>query len=366
MRRLVLQVHLWLGLVAGALLALVSLTGSLLVFHYEIDAALNPDWMAAPADGEVIGPSSALAAARAAAGDIAVLHLPRPDRPVYVAEAPGEHRNAELFIDAGTGAIRGRRDPDASVMGVVYDLHNALLLGDNGELTVGFVGVAALVSLATGLYLWWPRKRKFRQALTLKRRAGPVRRNYDWHRVLGAWSLPILVVLFFSGVYLAFPNTVSGLVGTITPLTPFSPPPASGEPAGRNDIGADGALAAARSHWPEAAARSIYPPVGGLDAWLITLQRPGDPRLYAASSGVAVHRYTGEIVSTLDPQHGTVGDAVINWQYPLHTGEAFGLAGRVAVLLFGLLPPLMLVTGYRIWRAKATPRRPARASKQPG
>ena len=356
MRRLWVRVHLWLGLIAGSILALISLTGCLLVFHYEIDAALNPGLMRASQGTERVGPATALAAARQEVGSISVLHMPHPDRPVYVAEYERDDHTHEIFIDPASGDIRGQRNPARSILGIVYDLHNALLLGSKGEVIVGFVGVGALASLATGLYLWWPRKRKFRQALTLKRRAGPVRRNYDWHRVLGMYSLPVLIVLFFSGVYLAFPNTISGLVNAFSPVTPATSPPASGKQEGRDDIGVDGAMAAAQAHWPDATISAIYPPTGGPDAWLLTLQRPGDPRLHGASSGLAVNRYSGDILLSVDPLRDTAGDIFIHWQYPLHTGEAFGMPGRVLVLVFGLLPTLMLLTGYRIWRAKASNR----------
>lgn len=42
-RRLWLDVHLWLGLGFGFFLAVIGLTGSVLVFWHEIDAAINTD-----------------------------------------------------------------------------------------------------------------------------------------------------------------------------------------------------------------------------------------------------------------------------------------------------------------------------------
>lgn len=38
-----LSIHLWLGLTLGFLLAIYGLTGSILVFHEEIDEWLNPE-----------------------------------------------------------------------------------------------------------------------------------------------------------------------------------------------------------------------------------------------------------------------------------------------------------------------------------
>jgi uncharacterized iron-regulated membrane protein len=41
-RRLWLNIHVWLGLVLGFFLTIFGITGSILVFHAEIDELLNP------------------------------------------------------------------------------------------------------------------------------------------------------------------------------------------------------------------------------------------------------------------------------------------------------------------------------------
>ena len=43
--------------------------------------------------------------------------------------------------------------------------------------------------------------------------------------------------------------------------------------------------------------------------------------------------------------------------HPLHNGEAFGLAGRLLAFAGGLLPTLLLVTGWLRWRHKCAARR---------
>lgn len=41
-RKFWLKVHLYIGLAAGAVLVLVGLTGSIIVFHLKFDELLNP------------------------------------------------------------------------------------------------------------------------------------------------------------------------------------------------------------------------------------------------------------------------------------------------------------------------------------
>ena len=45
-RRLLVKVHLYIGLVLGIVLSIAGLTGSLIVFWQPIDAALNPELLA--------------------------------------------------------------------------------------------------------------------------------------------------------------------------------------------------------------------------------------------------------------------------------------------------------------------------------
>lgn len=55
-RKLWLQVHLYLGLVAGAILAVVGLTGSILVFYEELQEVFNSEQIeiTAPPEGQRI------------------------------------------------------------------------------------------------------------------------------------------------------------------------------------------------------------------------------------------------------------------------------------------------------------------------
>ena len=47
-----------------------------------------------------------------------------------------------------------------------------------------------------------------------------------------------------------------------------------------------------------------------------------------------------------------MNDAVLQWLYPLHNGEAFGLAGRIIIVIIGLAPLLLYVSGIIRWQQK--------------
>jgi uncharacterized iron-regulated membrane protein len=46
------------------------------------------------------------------------------------------------------------------------------------------------------------------------------------------------------------------------------------------------------------------------------------------------------------------GESVMHWLFPLHSGTAFGFAGKVAMCLTGLAMLLMFPTGLWVWLRK--------------
>jgi uncharacterized iron-regulated membrane protein len=66
---------------------------------------------------------------------------------------------------------------------------------------IAWLAVAMLVSLLTGLYLWWPRNRNWRVAFTLKRGARGRRRLLDLHNLFAVYLYVPLLILAFTGLY---------------------------------------------------------------------------------------------------------------------------------------------------------------------
>jgi uncharacterized iron-regulated membrane protein len=97
------------------------------------------------------------------------------------------------------------------------------------------------------------------------------------------------------------------------------------------------------------------------------LRQPGEVGTRFPRTNVWIDATDGRILATRDPTHNSGGDIFMDWLHPLHSGEAFGLAGRLIILLSGIVPILLLITGSIRWlqkkRASQTmPRQPASSS----
>ncbi len=370
-RKLWLDVHLWLGLSFGFFLAVVGLTGSVLVFWHEIDEMLNPAlYEAAPHEGMAAKPIDELivAAKQAApAGwDSAWLDAPRQNGNYvfgfYYPEAsakPDEAESLNVVIDPHTADVVGRRvfyhawNPlKHCFVGFFFKLHYALFLGETGVTIIGTLAVLFFISVMSGLILWWPLTGNWKRVLTIKRKASAERFNHDLHQSAGFYSLIVMLALLVSGIYFNLPDQFKWLVERFSTLTPEVDSKQT-KPALTSNNPLENALQKAQTLY--SGATPHYYNFGNGDKAVFTACYKDIPSLRSKvldMGCVNINSASGEILQIKDPAHGTAGDVFMQWQWPLHSGQAFGWTGRILVFLTGLICPLMFVTGVIRWLQK--------------
>jgi uncharacterized iron-regulated membrane protein len=361
-RRFWLTIHTWLGLSLGLLWLVIALTGSLLVFYLEIDQWLNP---------QIRVDSSLKAQPHQAVFDTLYESFPeregawrveqplKPDRSLtaryYTPEETAHLQFAPLIVtlDPATLAITSERFWGEFVMTWLYNLHYALLLDKTGKILVGIFGLISLISLISGLYLWWPGWQRLRQRLAWKNRHGLQRKIYDWHVLSGSYGFVVLLLLSLTGAALALPDQTRSLLSQTSDL--FSGPDRSQSPAHPNHqhpVSADAAVKLAMQRFPGAELRWVESPGQNNNSWRIILYQAGEPSRRFPRTTVWVDTESGGILAKRDGLQESGGDVLLNWLHPLHNGEVFGLTGRILVFISGLLPLLLFITGYLRWRHK--------------
>ncbi len=378
-RKVWLDVHLWLGLILGFFLALFGVTGSILVFYEEIDGALNAHLhkvQAQPQGEAAFRPLDEIQAAAAAA-------MPAQAKLGFV-DYPGDAESAYEFgyttptdTAAKTDDWQVHVDPyRAKVLGkhlikkaedilprafipFVFQLHYALLTGDTGVIIVGIMGIILLFSVLTGLIVWWPLTGHWRRALTIKRRASVERFNHDLHQISGFYMFPVLLAVLLSGVYMNLPEQFIGLVKQLSPGTQGFMDSAHSSPAqGQKPIGLAQALTIARSRYPEGRVDWLSPADGETGAYVISISDVPGLSHFWSERQVTVDQYSGAILKVQDPgSRLTAGQTFIDWQWPLHSGKAFGWTGRIIVFVAGLACPVLFVTGVIRWLQKRRARK---------
>lgn len=390
-RRLMFQIHMWVGLILGLLLALLGLSGSILVYDDAISEFLAPvphvstqgtelplDRIVEVARGVAGQGAVQIALAREADDPVSVrVTRPRAGEGTGRGEGRGERRAmdgqragaqggpqgpqaaTQVFIDPVSGAVLGSRKAQLSpILAFSHQLHGNFLMGREGRQFVGWLGVAMLALGVTGLALWWPKRGQWKYAFFVRRTAKGLRFHRELHAATGIWIFVVFMIVSFSGVVIAFPNTF-GLAGggqagggvtfnlregpEIAPL------------AGATAIGADRALAMARTAMPDAEPTSLSLPVRPDRTIMVNMLAHG-----AVGATVYIDPWRGEVVAKRDPSQNFLA-----WQRPLHQGSGLGAIWKALVFLSGLVPALFVITGVIMWVKKRQRRMPMTAALAP-
>ena len=211
----------------------------------------------------------------------------------------------------------------------------------------------------TALYLWWPKLRNLWRSLTWQKR---IRTSQNLHFVFGIWSLIPALILAVTGIYLSFPDASARMVSVFTtinePIALQEPKPARALDALR--LGPADAIERARAEVGDDAVlmRLAMPSVGSED-WFVML-KPQD----APPSASLVNDATGEVIKSPPPAEPAPGDGFTHVMHALHDGLSYGLWYQVIIVITGLLPLMLLITGVMLWLRRRSIRRRAELARK--
>jgi uncharacterized iron-regulated membrane protein len=350
-RRAIFQLHLWVGLIIALYMAIIGITGSVLVFRQELDALTLPrQWRAlsttSPAHAGIV-----VARLKRAYPDRRILSLMAPTafNPTFVATLLGRGR-ISVACDPTTGEVLGPAPRPAAWLSFVRQVHETLLIRGTGRVWNGGGAAFLLLLAATGLVNWWPGVRNWRQALKVTFRFNWRRINFDLHRATGFWALTLLSFWAVSGVYFAWPQELFQLVDSWSPIVSARPPSVAATPiAGAAEPDVDALIARASMIDPGTTWSGILFPFGRRAPLEIIMHRStGTGREYEDT--VYFDPYNGEHLTTW--RYGvnqSMGDWFIWLQVPLHFGTSWGLAVKMIWAIAGLVLPLLAVTGWAMY-----------------
>ncbi len=360
-RKFWLNTHLYLGLTFGLIFVMTGLTGSLLAFYIEIDEQLNSQLILEnpPSQSRQSYETlfQALKSAQPTRNKAWRLELPeQPDRMITARYyKPIEKQDLAfaplmVWVNPYTAEVVSQRFWGDFLMTWIYDLHFTLLMDSNGLIALSIIGLFISLSLITGLYLWWPSQHTLRSAFTLKTNTSSQRRIYDIHKLSGLYSLPILLIVVVTGVLLGFPP-VKPAIETVSNLyKPKSTHSIVTENAERLPV--DFIVKRAQQYFPSAIVKWIETPNGADGSYRINLRQAHEPSQRFPKTNVWLDQYSGRVLAIRDTNKDSAGDTFLRWLHPLHSGQAFGLTGRIIVALSGVIPLVLFITGIMRWRHK--------------
>lgn len=367
MRPVLARVHRWAGLFLAVWLLVLAGSGTILVFHDELDSVLNRDVYSVEPGDTPLTPAALVARATDAypGSYVAGLDVPsRPDRSAKLHlrsrhDTPAAYaRHREVFADPYTGVVLGDRGYGEAkldrrhLLGAMYGLHRDFLLGEPMLWLLGLVAFLWLGMQVVGAYLAFPRLKFWKRSLRIRKGATGIVLFYDLHRSLGLWLLPATVVMAITAVSFQWSGSFSAVVSFFSPVTPhhYSQARTLPEPVYAVPAAFDHAAGAAQAATNGAGIDRIRQlPDKGL-LWVYSFDRRDIYQEGRRWTFVSV--LDGQVVSDRHQSEGSAGDAVLAWRYPLHSGKAFGWLGRVIVLCAGLAVLAGLISGLAVWFRK--------------
>jgi uncharacterized iron-regulated membrane protein len=105
-----------------------------------------------------------------------------------------------VFVDPYTGQVLGSLSSTAWLPGLTRALHGGWPLGDPGSWLLELGDGWAIVMIATGLYLWWPRGRGFVAGLWPRLNSGMRVLIRDLHSCVAVWFSVVLLFFLISAL----------------------------------------------------------------------------------------------------------------------------------------------------------------------
>jgi uncharacterized iron-regulated membrane protein len=342
-RRFFKWIHTWIGLVAGLVIAVVSLTGSVIVFRSEIPLA------SFPRSGGVRMAGLATIATQIAQtktnAQIRRVRFPAQAGDPFVVQIQSAGKQLRLVCDGSTGRVLGTLNTRFTDW--MIDLHRNLLAGKTGRKSVGVIGVLLFLLAGTGMLLWLIGARNWRAWISVRPQGGSRRFHFELHRASGLWSYGLLTVVAFTGIGLAYPDTFRNALQRITNSAAPVKAPHIAESSGPALPALDEYVRAGARAMPDGVPTELRLPENPKAPVDLRLRRPGD--LSLSGNHVYLEPSSGKVLSVSREVDQAPAARIFGAFAPIHYGEFGGLPIKVLWAFLGLIPTILFVSGFVTW-----------------
>jgi len=340
MMQLLDTLHRWTGGLIGLVLALMGLSGTILLYEHL--------WIGVPGAGDPLrGDLPTLTAATEK-----LMAMPGATGILYANDQFGLH---QLRFGKGAGAYANQSGDIAARWSSqwerpelwIFDFHHHLFAGDSGEWVIGIAGLAGLFFVITGAILWWRTRKTFQFRLWPKRMSRPAIVMH--HRDLGIIAAPLLLISVVTGtmmIFRPFAMIVTAPFGSPTETAKaLQPPKFKGGPlADKPDYAA--MLAEARRRFPDAQFRALNLPRKPGDAINVRMKRPAE-WLPNGRTTVAFDAATGTVLAARDALAMPPGAQAFNMAFPIHASAVGGWIWRILLTISGIA--MTMLGSFAVW-----------------
>lgn len=356
--RINLWLHRWTSLIATPFFLVLCLTGTVLIFHEEIDAAMG-----------YVPSATASVHERPLADSVAAVQAQFPDdRVSTIGYDPAEHpgvllafltpksdkgfeRGHAVYVETASARVLPGAGAQQTPTEFLFELHAEWFLGPAGELIGALIALLVLTSIVSGVVIYAPYVKRAAFGV-LRRGRGKRLLQLDLHNFFGIVVLGWLIVVTATGFLLGFGTLARGLWQN-TELKALATQLDTGRRVDRErpPLSVDAALKAAEGAQPGWRATSLVFP----DTDLSTPQHY--TVLLFGEKGVRERLFR---IAMVEADTGKVADVrdlpaylqAVQVSQPLHFGDYGGLALKLLWIACSWLALFITGNGAWLWWAR--------------
>lgn len=362
-RKIILKIHLWLGLGTGLVVFIVSITGAMYCFAPELQQLTQSYRSVAIKNKRFLPASELIAIAEKQIPDKKAkrLYYGQPNKAAYALFFDKDGYYYAVFMNPYDGTVLKTKNMRKDFYTIILYLHFTLLI-PYGQEIVGWSTLIFFLMIVSGIILWWPRNKAAKKArFTIKWGTSPKRLNYDLHNVLGFYSSWILLFTVFTGLIWAF----DGFAATVYKMT--------GEKYSMiqqklpvSDTSQKSLLITDKTidkvwYQLEDEMKDTYQGVELIlpqtDSAAILVRANPSEKIFYKTDYRYFDQYSGK---EFEGAYGwgkysdakTLSDRIRRMNYDIHIGAVLGYPGRIAAFLAALIAASLPITGLLIWLGK--------------
>lgn len=365
-KKILFQLHWFLGITAGLILSIVGVTGAIQSYEPQILRLLNQESYVVKAEQrDKLTPQQLYQhftqqQPEIKINSITIAHDPTASSVINIVKE-GERKGYNMMVNPYSAEvlpeIKGR-----GFFAGVQSLHRWLTVGKIGDREVGkqIVGASVLMLIffvLSGLYFRFPRKHSFRQWFVVKKELKGRNFLWDLHAVVGTWVAIFYLILACTGLTWSYPWWKAGMYKVLGVEQPAPPKPDNkNKKESAPSISQDEISTILNTTWTNVTAQL------GREYSTITLNIPKQvngkidvsyvdvvPQHERARNTVVFDYANNQITKHEIYESKPLNEKIMSSMLPVHRGSFFGSFYQFFAMLASLAMPLFFITGWLLY-----------------
>lgn len=348
-RKLIYKIHKWAGLTLGAFIFLLGLSGVGITFRHEFLPKFYPDLFLITPETTILSVQELYTKAQTHLGDtkkVTNLYASEETDEAYLILYKDENKSLPvmLTINQFNGKIVGEMSMVKNFFAVMLFMHSNFFLGKVGKYFIGLLGFILCFFVVSGIYIWWPQNNLAQK----------------WKRTFHLTKAHLAQRLHHSlGIVFSIPLFISALTGAliIFDLTPLITRPLTGQPKRVEEavkVGScsfDEQLNALSKVNPEMSKNLVSIHFCTAKNALMKISYGLHDQNFLNGYGrTVIDPSSGKILQEFNSEKDPSSwNAVRLFVFPVHSGEYFGIIGRIIVLIAGFALMGLYITGVTLY-----------------